>query len=48
MMINGEKLVFKGFNGVGKLILIKLILGVILVLSGKLDFLLFVKINYFN
>ena len=47
-MTNGEKLAFKGFNGVGKSTLIKSILGVIPALSGKSDFSPSAKINYFN
>jgi ATPase subunit of ABC transporter with duplicated ATPase domains len=47
-MTNGEKLAFKGFNGVGKSTLIKSILGVIPALSGKSNFSPSAKINYFN
>lgn len=48
LMIGGEKLFFFGFNGVGKLILIKMILGKILVLLGISIFFLLVKISYFD
>lgn len=47
-MTHGEKIVLKGFNGVGKSTLIKSILGKIPVFDGTAKFADAVKISYFN
>lgn len=47
-MSHGQKIVFRGFNGVGKSTLIKSILGVIKPLSGESVFSPSAKINYFS
>jgi ATPase subunit of ABC transporter with duplicated ATPase domains len=47
-MSSGEKLVFKGFNGVGKSTLIKSILGEIEAKGGSAEFSPSAIVNYFN
>lgn len=47
-MTHGEKIVLKGFNGIGKTTLIKSILGEIPVFEGTANFGDAVKIGYFN
>ncbi|MBM7544449.1 ATPase subunit of ABC transporter with duplicated ATPase domains [Weissella beninensis] len=47
-MSHGQKIVFKGFNGVGKSTLIKSILGIIKPLTGESTFSPSVKVNYFS
>lgn len=47
-MTHGEKVVFKGFNGVGKSTLIKSILGVIPALAGEAEFSPSAHVNYFD
>lgn len=45
---HGEKMVLKGFNGVGKSTLIKSILGLIPVFGGKASFVAAAKVGYFS
>lgn len=47
-MTHGQKVVLKGFNGVGKSTLIKSILGQIKALGGTTQFAPAVKVNYFS
>lgn len=47
-MTHGQKVVLKGFNGVGKSTLIKSIMGQIDALSGSSSFAPAVTVNYFN
>ena len=47
-MSHGEKMVIKGFNGVGKSTLIKSILGLIPTFGGQAKFVDAAKIGYFN
>lgn len=47
-ILNGEKIVITGFNGIGKSTLIKTLLGVIKKRSGSFEFAKNIKIGYFE
>jgi len=47
-IVSGEKMVIKGFNGIGKSTLIKTLLGIIDPIEGNFDFSEVAKIGYFK
>jgi ATPase components of ABC transporters with duplicated ATPase domains len=47
-IVSGEKMVIKGFNGIGKSTLIKTLLGILKPIDGNYDFSETVKIGYFK
>jgi len=47
-IVSGEKMVIKGFNGIGKSTLIKTLLGMLKPIEGNFDFSEVVKIGYFK
>lgn len=47
-LISGEKMVIKGFNGIGKTTLIKTLLGMLKPQAGNFDFSDVVKVGYFK